>query len=78
MSVFGNACAGVRLRNNPQAPPPPDEDFDLGLPFFETQLCAAHADPNADPLLKQWSKDEATPIELPPRDLHPVNELMGW
>lgn len=68
----------VRLRNNPNAPPPPDEAFDLGLPFIETQLCAAHADPKKDPLLKHWTKDEAAPIELPPTELHPANTLMGW
>ena len=34
--------AGVRLRNNKEAGPPPDEEDDLQLPFFETQLCAAY------------------------------------
>jgi len=68
----------VRLRNNPTAPDPPREDLDLGLPFIETQLCAAHADPKTDPLLKHWTKDPAGSIQHPPCELHPANTLMGW
>ena len=43
--------AGVRLRNNKEAGPFPDEEDDTDLPFFEAQLCAAQADPD-DELLK--------------------------
>ena len=41
-----SCAAGVRLRNNKEAGPPPDEEDDLGLPFFETQLCAAFVSPS--------------------------------
>lgn len=47
--------AGVRLRNNPDAGPPPAPEDDLGLPFIESQLCAATADPH-DRLLSTWTK----------------------
>ena len=41
----------MRLRNNKEAGPFPDEEDDTDLPFFEAQLCAAQADPD-DEMLK--------------------------
>ncbi|KAK9812554.1 hypothetical protein WJX73_008374 [Symbiochloris irregularis] len=68
---------GVRLRNNPDAGPPPAKEDDLDLPFFESQLCAAHADPN-DEHLKVWTKESGHVLEMPPDDMRPFKTLAGW
>ncbi|KAK9811292.1 hypothetical protein WJX72_001259 [[Myrmecia] bisecta] len=70
---------GVRLRHNPDIPALPDKEDDIGLPFVETQLCAAHADPR-DPLLRRWIKDDCSHkvLPVPPKEMRPAARLKGW
>eukprot|EP00210_Caulerpa_lentillifera_P005074 g4847.t1 len=64
---------GVKLRSNfDQKHPLPSNEYDLQLPFIETQL-AARADPN-DNYLKRFTKQEEPIVALPP----PSMNLTGW
>eukprot|EP01025_Chloroclados_australasicus_P023229 TRINITY_DN2361_c0_g1_i10.p1 TRINITY_DN2361_c0_g1~~TRINITY_DN2361_c0_g1_i10.p1 ORF type:complete len:714 (+),score=91.50 TRINITY_DN2361_c0_g1_i10:95-2143(+) len=63
---------GVRLRSNPECGPLPPTEFDLQLPFIESQ-CMATADPD-DPDLLLWKKQETPFLSLPPPNI----PLTGW
>lgn len=64
---------GVRLRAKLEPSELPPSNFDLNLPFVESQIAAVPADED-DGDLVAWVKDSVPFLALPPPDL----QLTGW